>query len=595
MMLRKGIRNRFATKVVFSILLVIFISTIFNSFFFYQSASYAVKENVRESSMQIARQAADSLSYIFSVGSDMSDLLYSNEQMQDIVMQDNEELSLAQRSNNNEYINSILNSFVYSSSYVRTIYVLKDNRTSWGSGTFSFYKLSQYKLAHQDWATEAILKDGQLVWRGLEYDQLSGAGLNTELVLTVNRVLKDFNTLRNIGYIQVGLDGRVILEKIEQIKLGKTGRFFVVDEKGAVMVDSNLENIHQPVKNEELFQHIQNKQLHEFEFTHGETAYYGVKQPISNGWTIVGVVPIEEITGELSYIQMITVLTTTLFGLFAIIIGLLAAHRVTEPIKILTQQMKQVGEGNFKVRTKVASTDEIGLMSLQFNQMINQVEQLLEQVKEVEGQKQMAELRAIKHRINPHFLFNTLSTIRWLMKLDQKEKANTAMSALIRLLESNMGKKGTFVSLNDELNIVEKFIEIMQIRYEQQFYLELDIEKESEEFLIPQMLIQPIVENAIFHGFVPTGKDGTIRIVGKKIEQGIILEIIDNGIGVKKEALEKLQQQSPASFVGIGLHHVYDSVNLYFESGSKVEIDSNEEGTVVRLYLKQKDRGETHV
>ncbi len=595
-MLRRMIKNRFATKVVFALLLVIFISTIFNSYFYYQSASNVVKNNVRESSLQIARQAADSLSFIFSLGSDTSDLLYSNERLQEIVVEDTaEKLSFSERGSNNEYMNTLLNSHVYSSSFVRTIYVLKEDGTSWGSGTFSAYKLTQYNLAQQDWVRESVVKDGQLVWEGLQYDQLSGAGQNTELVVTLSRVLKNFNNLQNIGYIQVGLDGRVILEKIDQIKLGKTGRFFVVDEKGEVMVDSVLENINRPVKNDELFQYIQNKRLIEFEFTHEGTPYYGVKQPMSNGWTVIGIVPIKEITGELSNVQMITLFSTTIFTIVAIIIGLVAAHRVTEPIRLLTQQMKRVGEGNFNVRTKVASTDEIGLMSLQFNRMINQVEKLLEQVKEVESQKQKAELRAIKHRINPHFLFNTLSTIRWLIQLNQKEKANTAMSALIRLLEANMGKKGTFVTVNEELNIVEKFMAIMQIRYEQKFYLELNIADEVEDFLIPQMLIQPIVENAIFHGFVPTGKDGTIRITGKKLDGGIVLDICDNGIGVKKEALEKIKDQSPNSFLGIGLTHVYDSVNLYYGPGSKVEIDSNENGTVVKLILKQKGRGGTYV
>ncbi|WP_251431888.1 sensor histidine kinase [Sutcliffiella horikoshii] len=595
MMIQKVIKNSFARKVVLSILLVVFISTIFNSFFFYQSASNIVKENVRESSLQIARQAADSLSYIFSMGSDTSDILYSNERLQGIVMEDTMDLSVGDRNSNNEYITSLLNSFVYSSSFVQNIYVLKESDSSWGSGTFSLYKLRQYNLLNQDWAKEAILKDGQLVWKGLQFDQLSGVGQNTELVVTINRVLKDFNNLENIGFIQVGLDGRVILEKIDQIKLGKTGRFFVVNEEGVVMVDSVLENIQHPVRNDELFAHIQKDQLLEFEFDQNGTAYYGVKQPISNGWTIVGIVPVQEITGELNSIQVITILTTSIFGIVAIIIGLLAANRVTKPIKVLTQQMKLVGEGNFNVRTKVESTDEIGMMSKQFNQMINEVDKLLEQVKEVQGQKQKAELRAIKHRINPHFLFNTLSTIRWLMKLNQNEKADTAMSALIKLLEANMGKKGTFVTLNEELNIVEKFMSIMKIRYEQEFYLELDIEREIEDFLIPQMLIQPIVENSIFHGFVPTGKDGTIQITGRRMDDGIILEISDNGVGVKEEALEKIQTQTANSFVGIGLLHVYDSVNLYYETGSKVEIESNGNGTTVRMILKRKGGGEALV
>jgi two-component system, sensor histidine kinase YesM len=592
------LKNRFAPKVVIAIVIVILIPTIFNSSFFYLSATNVVKENVRESSLQIARQAADSLSYIFSVGSDMSDLVYSNERLQEIVEQDNNnELSFIERTQNNDEMLSFLNSNIYSSSFVRIIYVMKEEGTSWGSGTFSPYKLSKVQLNELDWVKEAVQNDGEVVWQGLQYDQFSGAGENTELVLPISRVMKDFNTLENIAYIQVSLDGKAILEKINQLKLGKTGRFFVVNQQGRVMIDSNLNNINKIVRNTELYNQIIKKDTVEFEFFDEEKRYYGVKQPISNGWSIIGVVPVEEITGELTDIQMFTILTSVLFAIVAMVIGLLTAKRVTKPIQVLTNQMKLVGKGNFTVRTQVQSTDEIGMMSAQFNKMINQIEQLMEQVKEEQNYKQEAELRAIKHRINPHFLFNTLSTIRWLVKFNQTDRANKALAALSRLLEANMGKKGTFITVKEELDIIEKFMAILQIRYEQSFHLNVELNEEVEGFFIPRMLLQPIVENAIFHGVVPTGKEGTIHIRGRQITNGVEIEICNNGKGIEKETLSQLQQtyDPKNTFVGIGLRHVFDSVRLYFHPDSKVNIESSDKGTIVKLVLRSKTGGENHV
>lgn len=582
-----------ATKVAVTILIVVFISTFFTSVFSYISSTNVVKENVRESSLQIARQAADSLSFIFSNGSDMSDLIYSNRRLQEIVIQDaDSNLSIMERGNNNEYLNSFLNSNIYSSSFVRMIYVLKEEGTSWGSGTFSPHKLSKYRIPEMDWARNAIAKDGEVVWEGLQYDRFSGAGENTQLILPVSRVMKDFTDLKNIGYIQVALDGSAILEKIEQLKLGKTGQFFVVDDRGHIMIDSNVSRINQPIesKYETLYPQMITNQINEFEFEHKGTDYYGVKQPISNGWTIVGVVPISEITGELTHIRRLTVLMSLIIGIVAMIAGIYLSRKVIQPINQLTNQMKLVGEGNFKVRTKIRFNDEIGLMSLQFNHMLNQIERLIHQVNEEQDKKKEAELRALRHRINPHFLFNTLSTIRWLVKFNQTEKANTALSALIRLLEANMGKKGTFITIKEELDIIEKFMAIMQIRYEQTFHLHLSIVEEIEEFKIPQMLLQPIVENAIFHGFVPTGKEGTITITAQKLGDGIKIIVHDNGVGIKKEALEHLKSTTqPKSYVGIGLLHVFDSVDLYFASGSHIDIESNEDGTFVSLILKPKN------
>ena len=587
------LQKRLAAKVILTILVVCLIPTVFNSVFFYRSASDVVKENVRESSRQIARQAAESLSFIFSNGSDMSDLIYSNERIQEIVKDDLKSGSpAAGKEENQEYMTSYLNSNIYTSSFVRILYVLKQEGKSWGSGTFSPYKLSQVNVDEMDWAEEAVRRDGELVWGGLQYDRFSGAGENTDLVLPITRVLKDFDTMENIAYVQVGLDGKAILDKINQIKLGKTGHFFVVNEQAEVVIDNDLESLHKPVENKEMRDYILSGKR-EFEYEEEDIPYYGVTEPIGNGWLIVGRVPTSEITGEIISIQKIIIGASVIFGILAILVGSFIAKKVTDPVKILTQQMKLVGEGNLKVRTSVDSKDEIGMMSSEFNHMINRVEELLEQVKEEQHQKQEAVLRAIKHRINPHFLFNTLSTIRWLVQFKQTERANTALTALSKLLEGNMGKSGNFISIKEEVELVEQFMVILQIRYEQKFHLVTDFEEGVEDWEIPRMLLQPIVENSIFHGIVPTGTEGTVWITGKNIPGGIQIEIRDDGVGVEQDMLQRVQRTSDGdnSYVGIGLSHVADSIRLYFGPDSKMEISSGE-GTLVKLVLMKKTGGD---
>lgn len=583
--------SRFSFKVMAAIMIAVLIPTTFISIFFYLSSASIVKENVRDSSIQITRQAADSLSFVLSTGSDTSDLLYSNESLQRIVMEDRlSEVRYAVKAKNDEDMNAFLNSQVYASSFVRMIYVLKENGDSWGSGTFSKVKLSQYNLNQFASSQKALQNDGAITWQGLQYDLFSGAGESTQLVLPAIRVMKNFKTMENIAYIHVNLDGRSILSKIDQLKLGKTGKFFVVDQDGRIMIDADLDMINKKIKNNELDHYLADPLVSEFEFNQENTTFYGIKQPLVNGWSIVGIVPIKEITGDLQNVQKITLVTSVIFALIAVIFGYFAANAVTQPVANLTNQMKKVGKGEFTPVTFTDSHDEIGLMSRQFNQMIGQVDQLMIQVKEEESQKKEAELRAVKHRIDPHFLFNTLSTIKWLLTFNQKDKAESALSALTKLLEANMGKKGNIISVKEELNIVEKFLVILHIRYEQVFELTVHLDKETESALIPRMLIQPIVENAVFHGFVPRGTGGKIMIKGTAVENGICLHIVDNGMGFQQDVKEKV-----ASSTGIGLNHVYDSVRLYFSSESSVSIESGENGTAVTLILIQKKDGELNV
>ncbi|WP_407271174.1 sensor histidine kinase [Radiobacillus sp. PE A8.2] len=595
--MKKLLGNRFATKIVLVILIVSLIPSIFNSIFYYVSSSNVIKENVRESSLQIARQAADSLSYIFSVGSDTSNLVYSNETIQDIVEQDIEgEASYASREQNNDYITSLLNSTVYSNSFVRYIYILRESGKSWGSGTFSEHKLSQYKFENLSWVAGAKEQDGKLVWEGLQFERFSGAGEATEYVLPITRTMQDFDDLSDLSYIQVYLDGNAILEKIKTITLGKTGRFFVVNNQGEIMIDPVIENINKTISNPALSQYVLNSDALEFEYEEKGIKHYGVKQPLTNGWTIIGVVPVDEITGELSKIQRTSVFTSTILAAIVIIIGFVVATRVTKPIKVLTNQMKLVGEGNFKARTSVDTSDEIGMMSNQFNVMTQQVEQLMDQVKKEQIQKRDADLRAVKHRINPHFLFNSLSTIRWLVKFNQYDRANSALVALSRLLEANMGKKGTFVTVDEEIDFVKKFIELLEIRYEQSFHLNVKIDAGVADYKIPQMLLQPIVENAIFHGIVPTANTGKIEIYGRQLAEGIELSVYDNGIGMKEERIEQIitESKQDKSIVGIGLLHVFESIDLYYSPDSTVNIYSNAGGTMVKIILIPKKQRWDH-
>jgi two-component system, sensor histidine kinase YesM len=140
---------------------------------------------------------------------------------------------------------------------------------------------------------------------------------------------------------------------------------------------------------------------------------------------------------------------------------------------------------------------------------------------------------------------------------------------------------------------VEQFMVILQIRYEQKFHLVTDFEEGVEDWEIPRMLLQPIVENSIFHGIVPTGTEGTVWITGKNITGGIQIEIRDDGVGVEQDMLQRVQRSSDGdnSYVGIGLSHVADSIRLYFGPDSKLAI-SSEEGTVVKLVLITKTGGD---
>ncbi|MFC5528837.1 sensor histidine kinase [Cohnella yongneupensis] len=593
--------NRFATKMIVAFVVVILLPTLFTSASFYFVSGSTVKHNVRESSVQIAQQAADSLSFILNAGSDVADLISNDLRIQKLVASQGNPgpEDLKTWLDTEEYLKSFLNNLVYTSSFINIVYVLKDQNNSWGSGTFSKVKLSQYNLEELDWVKEAKLKRGGLVWKALQEDRFSGGGDNTELVLPIGRVLEDYRTMNGIGYILVNLNGRKILDNIERMKLGETGGFIVVDEAGRIMVDSDRGLINTVVANPDLLHNITGNPSVEFEFKSEGTAYYGVKQRLSNGWLIVGTVPEHEITDKLDTLHNQILLSFIVFTLVGIAIGLFIARRVTRPIKQLTKQMKLVQLGDLSIRSDVSTNDEFGLMSRQFNRMIADIDRLMEQVSTEQRQKQDAELRAVTHRINPHFLFNTLGTLRWLIKHGQSGKAFEGISSLIRLLEANMGKKGHFFTIEEEMDIIEKYLAILELRYSKLFKLSLKLDPDAVSFLIPRMMIQPLVENAIFHGIVPLDIDGEIEIEVRMEQEAVVITVSDNGIGIlpEKHLIERsIRDAVRDGHTGIGLRHVYESLELYFDHGSELSLYSHASGGTTAkmiLYPKPGTGGET--
>lgn len=590
-MIRIKLTHRIATKLIAALMVVIIIPSFFIGVFFYRTSSDLVKTNVRQSSLQVAEQAADSLSNILNVGSDTSDLVYGQVKIQQMVLQDSGRISDDAQVENRDYIANFLNNIIYSSSFVKIIYILKDQGTSWGSGVFNQVKVDRYALRDFPWIQEAERLDGRLAWTELQYDKFSGGGDNTALVIPAARVLKDFKTMRDIGYVVINIDGQAVLDKIRQIRLGETGSFFVADAQGRVMIDQDLERVGRMAEGEELRERIGDASLREFEYVQDGVRYYGVKEPLSNGWSIVGVVPLREITGQLDDLHNTVWILSGGFALVAVAIGLIFARRITKPIHKLVKQMKLAGEGDLNVRTSVESSDEIGLMSNQFNRMLFRLDRMMAQVQEEQDKKQRAEMRAAMHRINPHFMFNTLSTIKWLLKFGDREKAYEGLSAFTRLLEANMGRKGFMITLDEELEILSKYLEILRLRYSLNFGMRVTMRADLGSFRIPRMLIQPIVENAIFHGFVPANRDGTIAIDVRDEGHAVRVRIADDGMGMDAEKLGKLRMRDRGEAgetgeTGIGIRHVQECLQLYYPFGSRMEAESVPgEGTAITLFL----------
>lgn len=284
--------------------------------------------------------------------------------------------------------------------------------------------------------------------------------------------------------------------------------------------------------------------------------------------------------------------------LVSVLFAYLAARHVSLPVERLTLAMQKVEKGNFKAQVPVKSKDEIGRLSEAFNRMQSQIEELIKRNEEKQKSLRVAEVKALSLQVNPHFLYNTLDMIKWSVKLDQKEKANQIIVQFGRLLRQLMNTTEDFLPLEDELKLVNAYLSIQMLRHQGRFKVETDIEPDLLPVMIPKLMLQPLVENAIIHGLESKASDGKLIIrVRSEGENYVCLTVADNGQGMDEKQLETVRALVPDGIYHIGLSNLHQRAKLFGDEHCGLTIKSKVmQGTEISLIIKRTENqgGEYH-
>lgn len=277
-----------------------------------------------------------------------------------------------------------------------------------------------------------------------------------------------------------------------------------------------------------------------------------------------------------------------LFIFFAGILALWVTKTLCKPIEEMRNTVEKVGKGDLSLRVKVNTKDEVGILCSEFNTMLDKTEELIGQVIQEERAKKDAELEALQYQITPHFMYNTLNSIKYAALLKGEQEIAGLLEDFIELLQASINKKGTFIAVTDELHILENYIQLQEFRYRNNFTVEYQVEKEAYSCIVPRLLLQPLVENAIFHGIDIKNGKGKITIRGRIEGDILFLEVSDNGRGMSKEKIQELfseKQKKTHGLSAIGVVNVKERLELYYGENGGIFYESSEEGTTATVFL----------
>lgn len=277
-----------------------------------------------------------------------------------------------------------------------------------------------------------------------------------------------------------------------------------------------------------------------------------------------------------------------ILSLVAVIAAVYISRIVYRPVRKLMVAMQEVSAGEMATRAEVVSNDEIGLAAKEFNRMLERIEELIKQLIAEEKKKKDAELEALQYQITPHFMYNTLNSIKCYALIHGQKEIATVIEDFVELLQTCIRKKGAFLTVAEEVQILENYIHLQEFRNGEAYQTEYKIEREAEQCKIPRLLLQPLVENAIIHGLDIKKQKKRLLIEAYTSGSRLYLEVKDNGRGMSEEQIEELlkkKEKKTKGLTAVGIQNIQDRLKLYYGKQAKLSLESDEKGTIARIYL----------
>ena len=401
-----------------------------------------------------------------------------------------------------------------------------------------------------------------------------------------------------LGTLYININSSYLDGVIHETKLEEGSRIYLVDKEQKNFAYNPYE---EEIFTDKLGEYLE-LMTEEYQYIRTEGDYYIYSQIPGSSWMVLEKIPSFYLENSYRSIRNITL---AVIGVGIVLLGILYylySKKMNRPIRTLKEAMEQIQKGKLDTRVQINSNDEIGFLSRGLNSMTEKLQMHIRKVYVAEIKQREAEIEALKTQIRPHYLYNTLDVIRMTAITNDDDQTAEMLDGLSGQLKYLIGNARDRVTLQAELDSVRNYFKIIRVRYENKMTLEIDVPENLLDLEVPQLVLQPIVENSVKYGLRPKeGGNGVVAIRGEIQEAFLELTIMDNGVGMSEERLRYIQklledetekcQEEESS--GIGIKNVYERIKLIFGEEYRIEISSFENiGTIVKYRLPVTRAGE---
>lgn len=483
-----------------------------------------------------------------------------------------------------DYIRSVLENVANSHREVAGIFIATKEDLYVSTG---MSRISRDPFQNERWYREASEnpEEIQLISVVTGRNIVTNRSYSIDDVFSLAKAVQDPETGEVLGVILLDIRHDIIQSSINGVTIGEKGFVFVMDQEDNI--------VYTPVNG--IVYRVNPKWVKAMEpmSVQIQGGSYQIRSELSpyTGWRTVGVFSMDEVMSSVNTIVYILFTCVIISLVLVVIVSFKFSRTLTNPIFKLKRLMKQAESGDLTVRFNFEHNDEIGELGQSFNHMIARIDQLIQMVYVEQENKRTAEMKSLQEQIKPHFLYNTLDTISWMARDYDAEDIVRLVDALTNMFRIGLSHGKDIITVKEEITHVSNYLYIQKIRYKDKLNYVIHVDESLYAIEVPKLILQPLVENAIYHGVKAKRGGGTITITGVPEGENLVFTVQDNGAGMPQEKVEELNRRMSERSVldekkSFGLFYIRERIQLCYGKGYGVHVESAlGEGTRVTITL----------
>lgn len=586
--LKKGFLDlKISTKLMLFYCVLLIFSVLLSSILYQKIYSNIMSAKVSEVSLQTLYSINSNIHSMIENSKNLSKVIITSEEIQDPLREGSSPAPapgiLAADLDAQRQINTHVSKFIEAFPFISSIYLFDNRSRRFGIDKMPMKTLRYSHISKAPWFEDAQNAQGGYLFMlnaGDVFTNTSG-----EKYISLIRIINDVFTQKPIGTLILNISENSFVDSYKDIINRYDTDIMILDGKGQKIVNFRSPNTFDV---DRLVRAAESRESHSVIEKAGKTdclfSYLDIPE---YGWKVISMMPFNELSKESSIFSAIAIVVIIVNSLLLFLGSVLVSRMITTPIKNLLRSMKGVERGEFRKVEIYTGNDEIGKLRDGYNIMITEIQDLIRRVVEDQKVKRKAELDVLQAQIKPHFLYNTFDAVSSLALSGRNDEVYKVLKALGSYYRTSLNKGNEVITVGEEVEVVKNYLTIQQVRYGDIFAVHFEIDERVVKFKILKLVLQPLVENALYHGIKPKGEMGNIKITARYLEGFVILTVEDDGIGMGEEEVRRVTSAKPeGAKTSYGLRGTIERLRIFYGENDLFSIESTKgEGTRVIISI----------